>query len=110
MVSASINDDVFGCAIVDSGAIGHFVGDLAKLESTRPANLWMITANGSKGRIDTQGDIILRAVDEQDNPLDPIVLSDVSHCRGSPLNLISVAIFFEKGTISHFEKGRSCMQ
>ncbi len=76
-----------------------------RLESTRPANFWMITANGSKGRIDTQGNIILKAVDEQGNQLDPIVLSDVSHCRGSPLNLISVAMLCEKCTIYHFEKG-----
>ena len=73
MVSTYIGDDGFEYAIVDSGAAGHFVGDSAKLESTRPADLWMTAANGSRTRIDTQGDITLQAVDEHDNALDPIV-------------------------------------
>ena len=110
MVSTSMGDDRFEYAIVDSGAADHFVGGLARLESTRPANLWMITTNESKGRIDTQGDIILQAVDKLGNPLDPTVLSDVSHCGRSPLHLISIAILCEKCTIYHFERGRSCMQ
>ena len=108
MVSTYMGDDKFKYDIVDSEAADHFVGSLARLESTRPANLWMITTNKSKGRIDTQGDIILQAVDKLGNRLDPIVLSDVSHCRGSPLHLISMAMLCEKCTISHFEKGRSC--
>jgi len=110
MVSTFMGDDGFEYAIVDSGAAGHFVGDTAGLENTRPANLWMTAANGTRTQIDTQGDITLQAVDEQGNPLEPIVLSDVSHCRGSPLNLISVAMLCEEGTIFHFEKGRSYMQ
>ena len=110
MVSTYVDDDGLEYAIVDSGAAGHFVGDSARLENTRPANLWMTAANGSKTRIDTQGDITLRTVDEHGNPLDPIVLSDVSHCRGSPLNLISVAMLCEEGTVFHFERGRSYME
>jgi hypothetical protein len=64
----------------------------------------MTAANGSKTHIDTQGDITLQAEDEHGNPLEPIVLSDVSHCRGSPLNLISVAMLCEEGTAFYFEK------
>ncbi len=110
MVSTYVDDDGFEYAIVDSGASGHFVGDTVKLENTRPANLWMTSANGSKTRINTQGDLTLQAEDEHGNPLEPIVLSDVSHCRGSPLNLISVAMLCEEGTAFHFEKGKSYMQ
>ncbi len=69
IVSTYIDDDGFEYAIVDSDAAGHFVGDSAKLKSTQPADLWTAAANGSRTRIDTQGDIALQAVDEQEGTI-----------------------------------------
>jgi hypothetical protein len=67
----------------------------------------MTTADGSKTHISEIGDLILRSEDEYGNEVDPLILSDASVYRGSPLNLVSVGVLCEQGVAFHFTKGNS---
>jgi hypothetical protein len=88
----------------------HFVEILAMLEYTRLADLLVTAANGTRTRIDSRRDITLQNTDKNGHKLEPIVLSDVSHCRWSQLNLMSVAIPCENGTTFHLKRGWSYTQ
>jgi transposase InsO family protein len=94
-------------AIIDSGANKHLLRELKMLRKIREANIMMESSNGSNTRIDKIGDFHLRTKDEDGNEMDPLVLSDASILKGSPLNLVSVGMLCEKGSTFHFEKGNS---
>ena len=94
-------------AILDSGATGHFFGDHVQFSNRRPANKIMTSANNSKTLISESGDVALPARDADGNPIDPILLRDVSILKGSPLNLVSIGVLCDEGTVAHFEKHNS---
>jgi hypothetical protein len=94
-------------AIVDTGANRHLLNGRLKLRNVRSANIKMTTADGSKTHISEIGDLILRSEDEYGNEVDPLILSDASVYRGSPLNLVSVGVLCEQGVAFHFTKGNS---
>jgi hypothetical protein len=102
--SSSIDDYT---AILDSGANRHLLNGRLKLRNLRPASINMTTADGSKTHISEMGDLILRSEDEYGNEMDPLILSDASVHRGSPLNLVSVGVLCEQGVSFHFAKGNS---
>ena len=102
---AKLNDP--NVAIVDSGANKHLLRELKKLRKIREANIMMQSSNGGNTRIDRVGDLHLRTQDENGNEMEPLVLSDASILKGSPLNLVSVGMLCEKGSTFHFEKGNS---
>ena len=64
-------------------------------------------ADGSRVLVSEQGDFHLQSEDAQGNAVDPLVLRDVSILKGSPMNLVSVGILCEEGSVFHFEKGKS---
>ena len=93
--------------ILDSGCSKHMLNKHIRLLNKRQRNMLMTSANGETTLLDTEGDFELPAVDLDGNGLDPLVLSDCSQLKGSPLNLLSVSVLCQKGTTFHFEKGNS---
>jgi len=73
----------------------------------RPAHLTTTTADGSQVRISEKGDFVIPSEDAHGNPLDPLILHDVSLMKGSPVNLISVGMLCNEGSTFHFERGNS---
>jgi hypothetical protein len=96
-------------AVMDSGATNHTFRDRGEVTifNRRPANIRMISANGSQTHVTERGDIYLDAEDGKGTPLPPLILKDVSLLKGSPLNLISVSMLCEAGSKFHFEKNNS---
>jgi hypothetical protein len=94
-------------AIIDSGASSHHFGDSAHVGARRKANIITTLADGSKVNIDTKGDVVLPSEDAQGNPLEPLILKDVSVFKGSPINLVSVSMLCDEGASFHFSKGNS---
>ena len=94
-------------AIVDSGASSHHFGDTAHVQKRRPANLFTTLADGSRTHIDTKGDVVLPSEDSQGNPLEPLILKDVSILKGSPINLVSISMLCDEGASFRFSKGNS---
>ena len=88
-------------AIVDSGAGGHFLGNKQELTRLRAVSRHMHTASGTVP-LDTAGDLELRVEDAQGNSLEPLVLRDASVMKHSPLNLVSVGVLCNEGSIFHW--------
>lgn len=97
-------DDV---AIIDSGASSHHFGDNEYVRARRPAHIVTTLADGSRAFIDTKGDVVLPSEDAQGNPLEPLILKDVSVFKGSPINLVSVSMLCDEGASFQFSKGNS---
>jgi hypothetical protein len=104
---ASAFDDFADLAMIDSGANRHIFGNTRLMTNRRPIDLRTTTADGSQVRISEEGDVIIPSADEQGNPIEPLVLRDVSVMRGSPINLISVGVLCKEGSSFHFSKGDS---
>ena len=105
--STSLEEEFESVAIVDSGATLHSMGSRRGLINMRPAHLTTTTADGSQVRISEKGDFVIPSEDAHGNPLDPLILHDVSLMKGSPVNLISVGMLCNEGSTFHFERGNS---
>ena len=51
--------------------------------------------------------MIIPSVDKDGLDIDPLILRDVSHIKGSPINLVSIGVLCNEGSKFHFEKGNS---
>ena len=105
-----IFDDYEQVAIIDTGANKHWFGDRADIFNRRPADFRTTTADGSQIRVTKQGDYQLYCKDENGKDINPLLLKDVSILPGSPINLVSVGVMCNEGSIFHFEQGNSYLE
>ena len=103
-------DEYEQVAIIDSGANKHWFRDQSGIQNRRPADFRTTTADGSQVRVTEQGDYLLECVGDDGNVLEPLVLRDVSVIKGSPINLVSVGVMCNEGSIFHFEHGNSYLE
>ncbi len=94
-------------AVIDSGASSHHFGNIEHLSARRPAHVITTLGDGTKVNIGTKGDVVLPSEDAQDNPLEPLILKDVSLFKGSPINLVFVSMICNENASFHFSKGNS---
>ena len=94
-------------AAMDTGASKHILNRHIRLLNERSGRVWMTSATGARTLLEEEGDLELQTADSDGNPLDPLLLSDCSKLKGSPLNLLSVSMLCDQGTTFHFEKKNS---
>ena len=94
--------------ILDSGAQGrHYLGKDVNLVRVRRVPHGVKFANGATEEVTNVGDFELRAVDENGNELEPLMLKNASVLEASPFNLVSVGLLCDEGSIFHLERGNS---
>jgi hypothetical protein len=104
---SAVTDHYEEVAILDSGANRHFFSDRNVFQNRRPASFSTTTATGAKVPVLEQGDFEFTTEDADGTRLNPLVLHDVSIIKGSPLNLVSVGMLCDEGSVFHLEKGNS---